>query len=184
MASLPNNYNNSRYLALGAGGATTMVPSPQGAKPNLGIGPCSRAAEVFTLEQLEEIYDALQAIYNELSGTGGVALRTFRDVNQLNVGLVYNAAACSLFGWNIINPNAEPIYVKFYDKAVAPTATDTPIFTLVVPTGPGGSVVSPATSAAVYPPFAAGISIRATKGLDDTNNTPPESGLTIDISFK
>lgn len=53
------------------------------------------------------------------------------------------ASAGQLYGWYLSNTNANPRYVKLYNKASAPTVgTDTPVMTLLVPGTGGSNIVS------------------------------------------
>jgi hypothetical protein len=170
-ATIPNNYN---------------LPTPIGPKPALGTGLCERNAEVFVQEALEQIYDALQAlyalqyaIYQLTSGTGTQV--THREVNQLNVGLKYEDVAGNVVGLNIINPNVTPIYVKIYDQALIPTGADTPLDTIAVPPGPAGAVIL-TNNAGIYT-IATKLWIRATLLLVDADDTAPAAGLTVRITY-
>jgi len=77
----------------------------------------------------------------------------------------------NLYGFYFENNAAYDVYVKFYDKASAPTVgTDVPVFTVKVPTG---SNASPATMMldGLGTAFANGISYAATKLFADTDTT-------------
>ena len=80
------------------------------------------------------------------------------------------ASAGNVYGWYITNTNANPRFVKLYDKASAPTVgTDTPKLTLVIPgstTGAGSNVhFNPAVN------FTTGIAIAITGVVTDADTT-------------
>ncbi len=181
--TLPANYNNSQFLAVDAGGAAEYIPIPTGPKPNLGVGPCNRYAEVAMLEQLEEIYDALAAQYAlKYANLIGPYIPS-NNAAQLAVGQFYSPAATpvSLYGWNIINPAAETIYVKFYDSIAVPVAGDIPVLVLSVPTL---STLNQANTGIAQLAFANRISVRAVQGIGNADNTPPETPLSVTLIYK
>ena len=90
------------------------------------------------------------------------------------------ASAGTLFEVTLSNPTATPIYVKFFNKASAPTVgTDVPVFTLSLP----------ATSATVYPfgevgkRFSTGIAIAATAAFADNDTGVGVAGAHINATY-
>jgi len=72
----------------------------------------------------------------------------------------------------LFNTTAAALYVKFYDKASAPTVgTDTPAFTLQVPAN--GSVIVPA---AIAKPFLNGVAYAITGAVADSDTTAVTAG--------
>lgn len=72
----------------------------------------------------------------------------------------------------LFNTTAAAIYVKFYDKATAPTVgTDTPAFTLAVP--PNGSLV---IASSLGKPFANGVGYGITGAAADSDTTAVTAG--------
>lgn len=63
----------------------------------------------------------------------------------------------------LTNDNAAKRYVKFYDMAVAPAATDAPTFTLMLPAG--GGIAENMNLA-----FEVGIAYRITTGVAENDN--------------
>ena len=58
----------------------------------------------------------------------------YRNIDLSSTGILIATGPKMLFGYYIANESNSPIYVKFYDKATAPTVgTDTPILTLYIP---------------------------------------------------
>lgn len=88
-------------------------------------------------------------------------------------------SAGNLFELTVSNPTATPIYVKFFNKASAPTVGDVPILTIPVA----------ATSTVVYEfgawgkRFATGIAIAATGGILATDTANAVAGAQISASY-
>lgn len=68
-------------------------------------------------------------------------------------------------GWNVTNTNAAARYLKLYDKASAPSETDTPIATITLPPSVPVNVVS---DEGLYV-CANGIGFRTTTGAADND---------------
>jgi len=97
---------------------------------------------------------------------GGAAPYYSLDVNV--TGLVVKASPGRVYGWHIASKNAAATYVKFYDKATAPTQADTPKFVIQVP-------ITGAVSFSLPPgiQFANGIAIRGTTSVADNGTGAP-----------
>ena len=108
-------------------------------------------------------------------------LSQVRKTNLTNTAFEVKDSKGNLIGWNIINPNALVVYVKFYDKAAAKVnaATDVPKLTLMVPAS-GTLYVAPN---AIQQEFGTAISMRACTGLADTDNTSPGTAIHINALF-
>ena len=87
------------------------------------------------------------------------------------------ASAGKLFSVNGYNSSATVTYLKFYDKATAPTVgTDTPVLTYALP----------ATAAFSFPVpfgFATGIGYGLVTGAADNNNTAVGAGDVLGLSI-
>ncbi len=113
---------------------------------------------------------------NNTNANVAAALFPYRKLDLSTTGQVIKATPGVIFAYYISNHNATAsVYVKFYDKATTPTQFDTPIWTLEIPAGSAANLDS--TSGIR---FAAGISVRASTGVGDTDNTAPTSG---DVTF-
>ena len=89
------------------------------------------------------------------------------------------ARAGSILGISVANSNAAVRYVKIYDKATAPTSSDTPIKTLIAPPGGGNNPAVPHGIA-----VANGIAIRITTGLADNDTGAAGSGeVSVDLEY-
>lgn len=81
---------------------------------------------------------------------------------------VVKASAGTLYGVAVSNTAASPRYVKFYNKATAPTVgTDVPLFTIQVAAG----ATLPVSFGAVGHRFATGIGLAITANAADTDTT-------------
>lgn len=86
---------------------------------------------------------------------------------------VVRGGPTQLVGWYLFNKAAAPVYLKLYDLARNPAlATDTPLFTVPLPTG-GGAVVNFSTGlpAGAGVPFFTGLAYAITGGVTDTDTT-------------
>jgi hypothetical protein len=106
----------------------------------------------------------------------------FRDVNVLatpaNVGGGFPA---TLYGYNIVNINANTVFVKLYNSASSPTVgTATPVLTIQVPAS--GSVVL--FSADQYAYFNLGLWVACVTSALDGSTLAPGSGVLVQIQYK
>lgn len=104
---------------------------------------------------------------------GGATPYVNLDVDE--TGVVVKSSAGQLYGGLVFNlygttPSGLPaIFLKIYDKATAPTSSDTPKFTIPIESGEPvdlGGLLGPTGVA-----FAAGIGLRCTHGLAHNDNT-------------
>jgi hypothetical protein len=96
-------------------------------------------------------------------------LSTYKKIDLDETGQLVKNAAGQVFGWYLFNAAVAVRYVKFYDKASAPTVgTDTPLFTLGLPAGAAANVELTNGIA-----FASGIGIGATTGAADADTGAP-----------
>lgn len=100
-----------------------------------------------------------------------------RDINLSNTGVVVKSSAGTLRGITCSNTdNMSYMYVKIYDKGTAPSSADTPIVTIPVHKN----------TTETYDFFSLemfnGISMRATLGLADSDNTAA-SGVVVFVSY-
>jgi len=105
---------------------------------------------------------------------GNFPLLSYRNLNVQITGSVVKASAGGIFDLTMCNTNAAIRYVKIYDKATAPTSSDTPIRTYSLP--PSSTVVVPVTDGI---DFTLGISLRASTGVADADNTAPSANDVI-----
>jgi hypothetical protein len=102
--------------------------------------------------------------------TGEFPVKQYRNINMSTTGAVLKAAKGQVFFWVLCNNAATARFVKFYDKATAATASDTPVMTVELP----ATSTSPlAISQGIE--FLTGISVRATNLVADNDNTAPST---------
>ena len=71
--------------------------------------------------------------------SGGLTI--YRDLDCNSTGENIKGSAGQLYGYYIYNDGAAEAYVKFYNKATAPTVgTDTPVMTVPIPAGSAANV--------------------------------------------
>lgn len=104
-----------------------------------------------------------------------------RKVNLTSTKHEVKVGDGNLLGWNIINPNASAIYVKFYEDLIANVivGTTTPKLTIMVPAN-GTVYVAPNC---VQEFFLDGIVMAATTGSADSDNTNPGSAVHVHVKF-
>lgn len=106
-------------------------------------------------------------------------LLTYRNLDLKATGQVVKSSGGKIYEYHISNNNAAALYVKMYDKATAPTNSDTPIRTLFIPTK---AVIVLYSDHGI--PFANGISLRACTGVADNDNTAPSTNdVVANISY-
>lgn len=88
-------------------------------------------------------------------------------------------------GWvdsiDFYNPSAAIRYVKLYDKAAAPTASDTPFLRIGIPAGGRDQLSYPSRELN----YGAGLGVRIVTGQADNDNTAPTAGdVVINIVYR
>ena len=105
----------------------------------------------------------------------------YRNLGAGVTGAVVKASAGHLHNMVVSNVGAATVFVKLYDKATAPLATDTPVYTVGIPAGwvqPLGTETEPIV-------FSTGISLRASTGVADNDVGVPAAGTcVINIGYK
>lgn len=107
-------------------------------------------------------------------------LNSYQTLVAGNIGLVAKGARTILCGYSITNSAAAVQYVKLYNKATAPTASDVPFMRIGIPAGqtvslslPGGVV------------FSAGLSIRSVTTMPDNGVTASTAGeVAVNLFFQ
>lgn len=111
--------------------------------------------------------------------------QTYRTLSVNNTtGVVVKAQPGKVHGWSLSNVNAAAVFLKLYDKATAPLATDTPKLTILIPGATTGG-----KSEMVFhnqgPQFDAGISYRLTGAVADNDATAPTANeQVINLFYK
>lgn len=111
--------------------------------------------------------------------TGEFPVKQYRNINMSTTGAVIKAAKAQIFFYVLCNNAASARFVKLYDKATAPTASDTPVMTIELP----ASSTSP-LSVGQGIEFLTGIGIRATNLVADNDNTAPSTNdVVVNIGY-
>lgn len=98
------------------------------------------------------------------------------------------AISGNLYGFTLINPNTETVYVKFYNAAAADVTvgTTTPFLVFAVPAGdgvtPGQVIASPED--VPYAHFNVALTIAAVTGLADNSTAAPTTDLHAEVIYK
>jgi hypothetical protein len=101
-------------------------------------------------------------------------LLTYRNINLSTTGQVIKTGAGQVCEYYIYNTGAAVVYVKFYNKATAPSSSDTPVRTYAIPATNGANLTIP-----MGLDFSTGISVRASTGVADNDNTAPSANQVI-----
>lgn len=111
----------------------------------------------------------------------GPGFKTFNTTTLNTTAQDVLTAPGHVYGWNIVNPNAGIIYVKFYDKPAASVnpASDIPVKVLQVRSN-DVNFLEPYT---VNESFGTAISIRCVTGFAPTDTTNPATLPYIQIKF-
>lgn len=133
--------------------------------------------------------DLLNRIVSLLSGSGTLAiigetgLLNFRNNALTNVPIQIKAVAGQTRGWNLINLNTIPVYVKLYDSLAASVivGTTTVVRTLAIPAS--GAFFLEAQSIS-QDDFLTAISIACVTGLLDNNVTAPAIAIHAGVRYK
>ena len=105
----------------------------------------------------------------------------YRNLSAGVTGAVVKAAPGHLHNMVVSNVGAVAVYVKLYDLAAAPTAANTPIYTVGIPAG----WVQPLQVENEPIVFLNGISLRATTGVADADvAAPAASTCIINMGYK
>lgn len=102
----------------------------------------------------------------------GDAPKVERNISATDTGRVIYAGRCNVSVLSCsYNAGAGTGYFKFYNKATAPTATDTPVMTVAIPFGNHRDIEFPAGLR-----FNAGLSVRATTAVADNSTAGVVAG--------
>lgn len=110
------------------------------------------------------------------------AISAFRNTAVTNTAVAVKATAGQVWGWNIINPNATPVYLKVYDTAAAgvTVGVTTVVKTLMIP-GMGSVFQEPNVAQLIN---STAIAIACTTGLADADAVAPGAAVHVEIKYK
>lgn len=106
---------------------------------------------------------------------------TYRNINLVATGVAVKATPGVLYGYYMFNNAAAVRYVKFYNKATAPTVgTDVPFLTIALPASSGANL---SFNGGVL--FKTGIGIGATTGVADNDTAAPTANdVVVNVFYK
>jgi hypothetical protein len=114
------------------------------------------------------------------SGQAVALWNTYRTLDCQPTGVNIKASPGEVGGWYIANNSGSARFVKLYDKATAPSSSDTPKLTLQIPGSSAANVLAPAGI-----DFTAGIGIRGTTGVADADTgAPTANDLVVNLFYK
>lgn len=133
---------------------------------------------------LKRLLQRLTVLINSFSGLitadPAAAPTQYRTLTVNATGAVIKATPGNLYGWSIQNLDGAVIYVKFYDKATAPTSGDTPVRVIQIAAN-GSAFVAPNC---IQFAGLAGLGVRAVAGSADNNNVNPGTAPIIEVQYK
>lgn len=110
--------------------------------------------------------------------TNGLLVSRSLDLNA--TGVSAKGSVGKIYGYYIYNNATSTRFVKFYDKATAPTQTDTPIITLPLPAGAAANVSFNNGITCLN-----GIGMRGTTGIaDNDTGNPSTNDIVINLYYK
>ena len=99
-------------------------------------------------------------------------LTTYRNIDLDETGILVSTGAHQVYGWYLFNGALTTRYIKFYNKATAPTVgTDTPVMTIPIPAGSAANVEYNVGIAS----FPLGLGIGATTAVADNSTAAPSA---------
>jgi hypothetical protein len=113
---------------------------------------------------------------------------TYRNTALTNTAVAVKAVPGSVMGWNFINSNTVPVYVKFYNTAAASVTVGTTavVLTIAVPpastSSPGIFFLEPGLIPVEV--FSTAIAMACVTGLADNNNTAPSTAIHASVRYK
>jgi hypothetical protein len=113
---------------------------------------------------------------------------TYRNTALTNTAVAVKAGAGSVMGWNFINANTVPVYVKFYNIAAASVTVGTSavVLTIMVPAAgsvnPGMFFLEPGLIPVEV--FSTAISMACVTGLADNSNAAPNTAIHVSVRYK
>lgn len=106
--------------------------------------------------------------------SGNFPFLTYRNLSLGVTGQIIKAFKGQIFSLYMSNTASSAVFVKLYDKATAPTASDTPTHTLTLQANQ--SVAWGVTDGIA---FITGISARASTVVTDADNTAPSTNQVV-----
>jgi hypothetical protein len=105
---------------------------------------------------------------------------TYRTLDGQATGITIKAGPGQVGGWYLANNAGSVRYVKLYDKASAPSASDVPKLTIALPANSAANVLAGAGI-----DFTSGIGLRVTTGVaDNDTGAPTTNDVIINLFYR
>ena len=108
-----------------------------------------------------------------------VPATSYRNQAVSSAPVLIKSTAGNVLGWNVINPNSTPVYVKLYDSAAPVVGTTVPALVYAVPAN-GGFVIT--RNGFPHGVCATAVSVACVTGYLDNSTTAPTTGVFVQIS--
>lgn len=108
---------------------------------------------------------------------------SFRNTAITNTAVAVKGLPGNVWGWNLINSNVTPVYLKIYNVAAASVTVGVtvPIMTLMIP-GSGSVYQGPASTAQLNGAGSA-LSIACVTTVADSGSTAPATALHVELKY-
>lgn len=157
-------------------GNPTTITATQGTASNLKVAATLDAETtkvIGTVNPGNTANTTPWLVTQSVATSGGANI--YRNISLVATGVNIKASAGQIYGWYLYNNASSVRYVKFYNKATAPTVgTDVPVLTLSLPANAAANVSFPSGVA-----FSLGIGIGATTGVADNDSGAPSANDVI-----
>ena len=136
---------------------------------------------------VQDTNTGIQLLHTDLTSTGikiltmpVVSSLAYRNIHVTNTGVVIKASAGIVQSVMLcVTSGNKYCYLKLYNKATTPTASDTPFITIPFLDNVSSPIVVPLYNYV----FSAGLSIRGTDNIADADNTAPTGVMVTFISY-
>lgn len=117
----------------------------------------------------------------QAGGTGTLAIN--RATAQTKAPAAVCAVPCVLLGYNFINPNTYPVYVKLYDNVLSSVTVglSTPLRVFAVPSS---GYLNQENTGAVLASFTKAITMAVTKNLADSDTIDVDTPIYAELFYK
>lgn len=186
IGTAPNfTFTNTRFIADAGTNLNTSLLALESGGNLAGIN--NKLPSSLTVSNNRLLIDG-SGITQPVSLTSELGYVMFRNTGLTNSPQAIKTTPGFIMGWNFINVNTVPVYVKFYNSTVANTtvATSTPLLTLFVPPGTTGVPGVFFQEAGLVPQevFSTAITIACVTGLADNNSTAPATPIHVSVRYK
>lgn len=112
----------------------------------------------------------------------------YRNTALTSTAIAIKAGSTNLYGFNLVNVNTVPVYVKFYNgtTGTVTVGTTAPVAIIEVPAGngttPGCSVLAPGTISYLF--VNSGLVIASVTGLADNSTAAPSTAIYCEALYK